>query len=507
MVTHEQAARMMELYAGYDLAYGTYSTEHKNMAKNGKLEIRASAKTVKEPVTKELWQAHLDGVKSLGIIPIDADNTCRWAAIDVDSYNVSHAALVTKIEQRKLPLIVAQSKSGGAHIFAFFKEPVPAGDAQFAMRSVSASLGLGNLEIFPKQSEVLIDRGDFGSWLNMPYFGDKRLAVKKTGALMILEEFLRLAEKSKCTLEDLGTVAPEVKAHEDFDGGPPCLQHLTSQGFPEGTRNNGLMALAVFGKKKFEANWPEKVEQWNQQYMDPPLTTDEVKATLNSAKRKEYKYSCKTSPLCDHCQSQICITRRYGVGEEGDFPILSGVTVMNSDPPLWFVDVNGVRIELETDDVQNYRRFHKICMEKLHKVFPMLKQETWLRIINDAMKGVVVIDMPPEVGIEGAFREMLISFCRDKSQDHNKDELLLGRVWESELESKYYFRLSDLVGYLKIMKFDDYTRNKIAERIRKFGGDKGFFNLKGEGVNVWWIPRDFVKMPDVDLPKLQESVL
>lgn len=498
------AARMMELYAGFDSAYGTYSTAQKNMSKGGKLEIRASAKTEKKPVTLELWEKHIGGIQSLGIIPIDSDNHCGWAAIDVDSYDFNHAALVEKIERRKLPLLVCKSKSGGAHVFVFFKERVLAREAQFAMKNVAATLGLGSVEIFPKQAEVLLDRGDFGSWLNMPYFGETRMAVKMTGSLMTLEEFIRAAERNKCELEQLGAATNE-KTSSDFDDGPPCLQHLTAQGFPDGTRNNGLMALSVFAKKKFEANWQDKVEEWNRDFMHPPLNTDEVKATLNSAKRKDYKYSCKTSPLCDHCNSQVCVTRKYGVGEEGDFPIISGVTVMGTEPPLWFVDVGGTRIELETDDLQNYRRFHKVCMEKLYKVYPMLKQETWMKIINDAMKGLIVIDTPAEVGTEGAFREYLVSFCRDRSQDHNKDEILFGRVWESEEDNRYYFKLSDLMTYLKLMKFDEYTRRHIAERIRKFGGGKHFFNLKGEGVNVWYIPRDFSKLPIVDLPHLQET--
>ena len=35
---------------------------------------------------------------------------------------------------------------------------------------LAAGIGYGGVEIFPKQREVLVDRGDIGSWLNMPYF-------------------------------------------------------------------------------------------------------------------------------------------------------------------------------------------------------------------------------------------------------------------------------------------------------------------------------------------------
>ena len=33
---------------------------------------------------------------------------------------------------------------------------------------------------------------------------------------------------------------------EVIANGPPCLQFLTSKGFPEGTRNNGLFNIGIF---------------------------------------------------------------------------------------------------------------------------------------------------------------------------------------------------------------------------------------------------------------------
>ena len=39
-----------------------------------------------------LWQKHLNGTDSLGIIPINDDNECKWGCIDIDSY----AGLITK---------------------------------------------------------------------------------------------------------------------------------------------------------------------------------------------------------------------------------------------------------------------------------------------------------------------------------------------------------------------------------------------------------------------------
>lgn len=514
------ADKMMTLFAGFERAYGTYTSEEPNMAKGGKLEIKKSAKTVREPVTLDLWRKHLSGEAPLGIIPSDSKNRVRWACIDVDRYDISHADLVEKIEKRKLPLTVCRTKSGGAHIFAFFQEWVHARDAQHVMRGVAASLGFGNSEIFPKQVEVLLDRGDMGSWLNMPYFDAKntmRTGVKKNGLSMTPDEFFTAAFARRCTVDQLSQEEDDDEDsrgsesagfNSEFKDGPPCLQHLTRLGFPEGTRNNGLTALAIFAKKKYESDWEAKLETWNQEFMDPPLSTEEVTNVIKSMRRKEYRYKCKDQPICSHCNSQICVTRRFGVGDDGNFPTITGLSVMNTDPPLWFMDVSGTRLELTTDELQNYRRFQKICMERLYVVYPMLKQETWNNILKDAMQGVTMLEAPPEVGIIGAFFELFRDFLADRLSVEDKETVILGRVWHDEEKGRMYFRLRDLQDHLLRHKFDSYGRGQITTRIKDVGGNSDFFNIKGVGVNVWYVPASFAKAPEgPSLPILKGEVM
>jgi len=46
--------------------------------------------------------------------------------IDIDTYPFDHLSLIKKIREEQLPLIVFRSKSGGAHVYCFIKEFVPA---------------------------------------------------------------------------------------------------------------------------------------------------------------------------------------------------------------------------------------------------------------------------------------------------------------------------------------------------------------------------------------------
>jgi hypothetical protein len=117
------------------------------------------------------------------------------------------------------------------------------------LQSLAASLGWGDCEIFPKQTQVLTERGDLGNWLNMPYLsGDntERYGIKKSGLPMSLSEFLTYAEsKVQKSLDAVG-----VSMTKELEDGPPCLQHLTTNGFPEGTRNNRTLPPSAYTARR-----------------------------------------------------------------------------------------------------------------------------------------------------------------------------------------------------------------------------------------------------------------
>ena len=157
-----------DLFKGSDIAHGTYVVKS-NREADGKKQ--GTAKVIREPTTVAMWEEHLKGsTRGLGIIPIKSDNTCHWGAIDIDEYSVSHKDLITTLTKNKIPAVVGRTKSGGAHVWIFLSEPVEAEEMQRRLTELSAALGFAGSEIFPKQTTILLDRGDTGNFLNMPYF-------------------------------------------------------------------------------------------------------------------------------------------------------------------------------------------------------------------------------------------------------------------------------------------------------------------------------------------------
>lgn len=515
----------MSLFEGFADAHGTHGRGVANAAKGGKLEIRTTARTIREPVTVKLWQQHLSGKMPLGIITLRRDSTCMWGAIDVDDYTLSHAEISQRLKREGLPMIVCRTKSGGAHIFVFFSKPIDARVLMDWLRSVSALLGVSGSEVFPKQEKVLWDSDDLGSWLNMPYLdGDKteRYAVNEKGKGMTLRQFLDAAEKLRVDPDNLpatSTVKPTgVKGggpvDPSFGDGPPCIQTLAGQKVQKGSQNDGLMAFAVLAKKKYPDKWQAVLKEWARLHFDPPIQEDDdgLKAVIKGNTIKAYNYKCKQQPIVSVCNSALCRTRRFGVGgggAAGNLPKMGNLAVLNTDEPVWFLDVEDARIMLSTQDLLGFAGFQAKTMEATRTVPPMLKKDTWVGLLQSLLETVVVIDAPPEVGVSGQFFEILESLLTDRQQANAKEELLLGKPWHDEATGRVYFRIRDVQEACERVRFRNMSRTKMIAKIKEMGGTHDFMKLRGRGVNVWSVPDGTLSRQEEPhkTPELPEEVI
>jgi hypothetical protein len=498
------AEQFLQLFRGSERAHGFF--EIKKDRGDGKKQGKAITIKTSGP-TVALWHQHLEGEYGLGVIPITDSNECFWGCIDVDVYPLDLAELIKNIEKQKLPLVVCRSKSGGAHVLLFVSEPVEAGDMQDKLREVAAGLGYGGLEIFPKQRQVLADRGDIGSWLNMPYFGgddSTRYALSDKNKALNMEEFLAYAiERQVASVDDLFKIKVQTIV-DDLEHGPPCLKILLKQGFPEGTRNNGLFNVAVYLQKAYPGDWETKLEEYNRKYFNPPLPASEVLSLIQQHKKKEYNYKCSDEPIKSYCNSTKCKTCKFGVGAGHDAPIFSSLAKLNTQPPLWFMSVNDKRLELTTEQLQNQIRFQRVCMETLNIMPPKMKDVQWQSLVQQLLEnGLEIIEVSHDASVDGQFNELLEAFCTDVAQASTREEMLLGKPWTDD--NKTYFRIRDLMDYLQRHRFMDMKTNQIAARLKDMGAENKFFNIRGRGVNAWIIDAYKSDEADVKLPNMKED--
>ena len=486
--------KFSSIFDGLKLAYGTYKIEKQQA--NGKNTGRAAI--VREPRTTALWEGHLSGKgRGIGIIPINEDNKCVWGCVDVDQYPLDHKVLVEKIRKLKLPLVVCRSKSGGAHCFLFATEWVDAKDMQATLQQISAALGYGGSEIFPKQIKLHLDRDDVGNFLNLPYYDAEdglRYAIKDDGTSATIEEFFELYESYKQTPEQL--TALQVGDPEEvlpMKDGPPCLQFLLKNKISEGGRNNGLFNIGVYLRKAYPDSWESEILTYNLQYLEPPLPLSEVNIVAKQLEKKDYAYRCSDSPINAHCNKDLCQTRKHGIGAAIQGAAIANLRKYNSNPPVWFLDVNGEPVELDTEALMSQPAFQKCCMEQLNFMPRSVSKQVWEGRIGGLMNEMrdnesAIIDVAEDASISGQFYDYLEEFCAHMQKANDKEEILLKRPWTDEETSMTFFRLKDFEAYLKRNKFFEYKLHKIAQRLRDMGAQSRMMKIKGRAVRVWEIP-------------------
>jgi hypothetical protein len=377
--------RFKEVFAGLQTAYGqTKITDE--LSENGKHEAKSFTK--KEPVTDLLWQKHLNGDEpALGIVPIREDNRCKWGCIDIDTYPFDHKDFIKKIRDKNIPMILFRSKSGGAHVFLFAKEFVAASLMRERLKKIASTLGYAKAEIFPKQDYIRADRGDTGSFLNVPYHGNNksvRFAFDDNGEALKIEEFFKLYDKYSLTEKELVNLKiSETDNTDDFlKGAPPCLQTILKDGMPEGGRNDMMYNIGVYLKKRFPNEWESKMYVYNEQYMKPPLKHTEMTKSIESLGKKDYLYKCKLEPIVSFCNSKVCSKREFGVGDNVPPPEITGISKYPSDPPLYFVNIDGLSVEVDDITLHDPEKFSVACMNQISKPMLPLGKIIWRKAIS-----------------------------------------------------------------------------------------------------------------------------
>ena len=498
---NKNIALLLSLFDGLDRAHGQFVIT--GVKASGKIEGRAS--TVMGRVTEDHWHDHLVGQTGVGVVPIRDDGTSAWGAIDIDIYPIDFGKLQEKIDKHKLPLLICRTKSGGAHLYLFGSEAIPSALIRAKLMVFAAAVGYPKVEIFPKQVR-LASRNDVGNWLNMPYFDaakTERYCIYH-GQQLTLEEFINKAQEYSVTAEQLRQLTLSSTGTDDFMDGPPCLQTLAQNGFPQGSRNSGLFNVGVYLRKKFPDDWEKEMDPFNQRFMNPPLASKEVILLTRSVARKNYFYTCDKHPVAECCSKELCRTRQFGVGEGNeDDPMVNigSLVKLLTTPPVWIIDVDGIRMEMDTDDLMSQERFRRKCVEQLNTLPNRIKPQSWEGIIRDRLRTVEKIDAPEEAGAEGRMWFLLDTFCTSMVQARTREEMLMGKPWNEG--DRTFFRGSDFTRYLDQQHFRLLSAKELWAALRRRGAEHHSFNIKGKCVQCWSIKSFAEQDGDFDIPAIE----
>jgi hypothetical protein len=497
--------RFKEVFAGLQTAYGqTKITDE--LSENGKHEAKSFTK--KEPVTDLLWQKHLNGDEpALGIVPIREDNRCKWGCIDIDTYPFDHKDFIKKIRDKNIPMILFRSKSGGAHVFLFAKEFVAASLMRERLKKIASTLGYAKAEIFPKQDYIRADRGDTGSFLNIPYHGNNksvRFAFDDNGEALKIEEFFKLYDKYSLTEKELVNLKiSETDNTDDFlKGAPPCLQTILKDGMPEGGRNDMMYNIGVYLKKRFPNEWEAKMYIYNEKYMKPPLKHTEMTKSIESVGKKDYLYKCKQDPIVSFCNSKVCSKREFGVGDNVPPPEITGISKYPSDPPLYFVNIDGLSVEVDDITLHDPEKFSVACMNQISKPMLPLGKIIWRKQLVKLFEKLQMLDAPDSSKIDVQIKDLLADFI-NKAPGKKIDDLKRGLPFTED--GITYFKFKDFWKYIQRSKSWTIQKQRTTKLLDDlFSAKESTIKIDKESVRAMKMETIKLDKPNVREDKMKE---
>lgn len=434
-------------------------------------------------VTIADFYGHLDGTTSIGLVPVQDDDTCIWGAIDIDDHDSDEDIPLKPLDEiiikNKLPLVLCRSKSGSAHAYLFLEKPQPATKIRVFLTKWAITLGHGGSEIFPKQGKLTVgpEGRNKGNWINLPYQGGDetmRYAVHD-GKRLNLEEFLKHAEKRRVTDSDLRALSSGE--HPDA---PPCIQKMMAAGVAQGHRNEALYNIVVYYKKSLPDGFEAKAIEANTSVFARPLPRAESNRTIGSASRGECQYRCNEEPMRSLCERDVCLTRKFGITPADAerlstveaLPMFSDLTKYLTEPVRWEFKIDGIKIgNVSTAQLLDWKAMRENVAERLTKVVPMIKNQEWERILIPLMKEARIVAAPEDASTAGAIRSRLKEFASkcdvmNKGMDPDDRKALLRGlpcIQEVDGERCVVFRGQDFINYLKRTKSEEL-----------------------KGVNLWW---------------------
>lgn len=507
----EQFAAMFE---GYEKAHGEHVLFDKP-DENGKIKGRASTKGT--GATLKMYHDHLLGAgTSLGIVPLKANDCCRMGAIDIDiegpvklHETVEH--LEARVRKMELPLVVCKSKSGGAHLYLFCSEDVPAKIIVARLTQFAAALGYGGTEIFPKQI-MRANEQDRGNWINISFYGalskegTTRFCIRNGKPVKKLEDFLAYAKLMMMGTKDIESV--ELKLSDNFRDGPPCLQHLATFGIEQGGRNVGLTNIAIYNKIAHPDDWQDRTNKFSYENMSPPVGQSDLVQITRNVSRKDYFYTCKQPPLSTHCDKKLCVKRKFGIGSGKDagelFPVDNLTKCIAKDSVRWYAEHQGLRVELTTEQLLSPPLLQRVFLERFSMIV-IGKQKDWMVRLKELMETCEEIIDPDDASRQGQFENMLDNFFNSSRPARNRDELIKGNSFVEE--GRIHFRSEDLFKYLTIHRFQS-TPHEIWLWLKQLKATDKQMRIKGKMIRVWTLPEpEKFDGSAIDLPKNMEEDL
>jgi hypothetical protein len=276
---------------------------------------------------------HLEGQRTLGIYPIFSQNSLvNFLVIDID---IKDFTLVQRVVKACLKLgipkdavLLEDSGCKGHHIWIFFAQPISAEKAQRFGKIIISDIKNDDIEIFPKQKQVL--PGDYGNLIKLPLGIHKKTGNKTCfldeyanpindwedhlqNILFVTEGFVEVILRDNNIVEDKSESGSANNSEPSQQNRVlPCFEMILTKGVDEGKRDNVGFRLAIYLKYNglpLQGSL-DVMMGWNKRNR-PPLPAEDIEKITRSVYDKDYGgFGCGESYMNEFCEGNCPIKRK-----------------------------------------------------------------------------------------------------------------------------------------------------------------------------------------------------
>ncbi len=197
---------------------------------------RCGYSPVYQQLTPGIVHQHLLGSTTIGVYVVKKNNTCAFAALDIDAKFTDNCnteellknalkttlSLALNLEQFGVEPLIEDSGAKGYHLWIFFEEPWPAWKARKLFRGVAANVDCPDnisVEVFPAQAQV--EKNGLGNLIKLPLGlhlkSDRFSKLLDRDGRILSDPYGRLRRQKRTSLENLEQMLTTVSANESMD--------------------------------------------------------------------------------------------------------------------------------------------------------------------------------------------------------------------------------------------------------------------------------------------------
>ena len=166
--------------------------------------------------------------------------------------------------------------------------------------------------------------------------------------------------------------------------------------------------------------------------------------------------------MCNHCDKNLCKTRKFGIGGESVFPSLTDLQKVLLDEPYYWVNVDGDRVKLDNIDyLMEQRLFRRTVAKQINKKPPRITVKEFEKYTDQLLSGVEEVEAPQGSSKIDQLNNHLEDYCIQRSIGTiTKPDILNGAVYKED--NKHVFTFHRFFhGHLAKKKWkDDYQETQ-----------------------------------------------